>query len=111
MAKFITIASTDTGYATATNPNGGPIHLPVDLIFDVKQNSATATAIYFQNTLEAGQQTLTLTHTTTAAAGTSPVVANAIYLAMNAAPGGVFVPVTMPIVAGVQILVTNAVYA
>jgi len=111
MAKFITIASTDTGYATATDPNGGPINLPVDLIFDVKQTAATTTVIYFNSTLAAGQKTLTLTHTTTAAAGTTAVVANAIYAAMNVAPGGVFVPVTMPIVAGVQILVTAAVYA
>jgi len=37
MAKFITVPSTATGYATASIPNGGPINLPLDLIFDVKQ--------------------------------------------------------------------------
>lgn len=111
MAKFITIPSTDTGYATATDPNGGPIQLPLDLIFDVKQTAATTTVIYFDNRLGAGQKTLTLTHTSTSGAGTVAVVANAIYAAMNAAPGGVFVAVSMPVVNSTPIVVTNAVYA
>lgn len=111
MARFITVPSTDTGYATATVPNGGPIQLPLDLIFDVKQTAATTTVIYFDNRLGAGQKTLTLTHTSTAAAGTAPVIANAIYAAMAATPGGVFVPVSMPIIGGVQIVVTDALYA
>jgi len=111
MANFITVDSTGTGYATATNPNGGPIQLPVDLIFDVKQTAATTTVIYFDNRLGAGQKTLTLTHSSTAAAGTVPLVANAIYGAMAAAPGGVFVPISMPVVNGVQIVVTAALYA
>lgn len=111
MAKFITVQSTDTGYATATDPNGGPIQLPVDLIFDIKQTAATTTVIYFDNRLGAGQKTLTLTHTSTAAAGTLPVVANAIYAAIGAAPGGVFVPVSMPAVNNIPILVTGAVWA
>lgn len=115
MAKFITIASTDTGYATATDPNGGPIQVPVDLIFDVKQTAATTTVIYFDNRLGAGQKTLTLTHTSTASAGTAPLVANAIYSAMNDLPGGVFQPVSMPVVVvasvNTPVVVTNAVYA
>ena len=111
MAKFITIQSTDTGYATATDPNGGPIQVPLDLIFDVKQTVATTTIIYFNNTLGAGQKTLTLTHTSTSGAGTVAVVANAIYAAINVAPGGVFLPVSMPVVGTTQIVVTNAVYA
>jgi hypothetical protein len=96
MAKFITIPSTATGYATATIPNGGPIQLPLDLIFDVKQTSATVTVVYFDNRLGAGQKTLALTHSSTAAFGTAPVIANAIYAAINANPGGTFVPVSMP---------------
>lgn len=111
MAQFISIPSTDTGYATATDPNGGPINLPVDLIFDVKQTSATVTVIYFNNTLGAGQKTLTLTHTSTAGAGTVAVVAKAIYDALAQAPTAVFMPVSMPIVNNVPIVVTNAVYA
>jgi hypothetical protein len=111
MTKFITVPSTDTGYATATVPNGGPINLPVDLIFDVKQTAATTTVIYFDNRLGAGQKTLTLTHTSTAAAGTAPVVADAIYNALNVLPGGTFVPVSMPTVGGVKIEVTEALYA
>jgi hypothetical protein len=111
MANFITVPSTDTGYATATIPNGGPIQLPVALIFDVKQTAATTTVVYFDNRLGAGQKTLTLTHSSTAAAGTAPLVANAIYAAMAAAPGGVFVPVSMPVVNDVQIVVTDALYA
>ena len=108
MAKFITIPSTGTGYATALVPNGGPIQLSVDLIFDVKQTAATTTVIYFDNRLGAGQKTLTLTHSTTATAyGSLPVVANAIYAAFNAAPGGTFVSVSMP--AG--IVVTAGLYA
>lgn len=107
MAKFITVPSTATGYATATVPNGGPIHLPLNLIFDVKQTSATVTVVYFDNRLGAGQKTLTLTHTSTSGSGTLPVVANAIYAAMNASPGGEFVSVSMP--AGIA--VTSALYA
>ena len=111
MTNFITIPTTDTGYATATVPNGGPIQLPINLIFDVKQTAATTTVIYFDNRLGAGQKTLTLTHTTTAAAGTTAVVANAIYDAMAAAPGGVFVPVSLPVINDVQIVITDALYA
>ena len=111
MAKFITIPSTATGYATATIPNGGPIQLVQDLIFDVKQTSATTTVIYFDNRLAAGQKTLTLTHTSTSGAGTLSVVSNAIYAAMNAAPGGVFVGVSMPVVGTTSIVVTSALYA
>jgi len=107
MAKFITVPSTATGYATASIPNGGPINLPLDLIFDVKQTSATATIIHFDNRLGAGQKTLTLTHTSTSGSGTLPVVANAIYAAMNAAPGGTFVSVSLP--SGIS--VASAVYA
>jgi hypothetical protein len=111
MAQFITIPSTDTGYATATDPNGGPIQIPVDLVFDVKQTAATTTIIYFDNRLGAGQKTLTLTHTSTSGAGTVAVVANAIYAAFSQAPAGVFMPVSMPVVGGTPIVVTNAVYA
>jgi hypothetical protein len=111
MAKFITVPSSATGYATATVPNGGPIQLPVNLIFDVKQTAATTTVVYFDNKQGAGQKTLTLTHTSTSGAGTLPVVANAIYAAMNAAPGGVFVGVSMPVVGTTPIVVTSALYA
>ena len=111
MANFITIPSSATGYATATVPNGGPINLPQELIFDVKQTSATTTVIYFDNRLGAGQKTLTLTHTSTSGAGTLPVVANAIYAAINAAPGGTFVKVSMPVVGTTDIVVTSALYA
>jgi hypothetical protein len=111
MAQFITIPSTDTGYATATDPNGGPINVPVDLVFDVKQTAAVTTIIYFDNRLGAGQKTLTLTHTSTAGAGSVAVVANAIYAALAQAPTGVFMPVSMPVVNGTPIVVTNAVYA
>tara|TARA_R110000868_G_scaffold912_1_gene6972 strand:+ start:4919 stop:5242 length:324 start_codon:yes stop_codon:yes gene_type:complete len=107
MAQFITIPSTATGYATATVPNGGPIQVPLNLVFDVKQTSATVTVIYFDNRLAAGQKTLTLTHTSTSGSGTLPVIANAIYAAINAAPGGTFVPVSMPS----GIAVTSALYA
>ena len=111
MEKFITVPSSATGYATATVPNGGPIQLPVSLIFDVKQTSATTTVIYFDNRLGAGQKTLTLTHTSTSGAGTLPVVANAIYNALNANPGGTFVGVSMPVVGTTKIVVTSALYA
>lgn len=111
MAKFITIPSSATGYATATVPNGGPIQVNVDLLFDVKQTSATTTVIYFDNRLGAGQKTLTLTHNTTAGAGTIPVVANAIYASLNTAPGGTFVPVSMPNVNGTPIVIASALYA
>jgi len=113
MERFITIPSSATGFATATVPNGGPIQLPVNLIFDVKQTSATTTVIYFDNRLGAGQKTLTLTHTntTTAGAGTLPVVANAIYAALNVAPGGTFVPVNMPTIGTTKIVVTAGLYA
>jgi len=111
MAKFINVPSSATGYATATVPNGGPIQLPVDLIFDIKQTAATTTVIYFDNRLGAGQKTLTLTHTSTSGAGTLPVVANAIYAAINAAPGGTFVTVSMPVVGTTPIVVTSALYA
>jgi hypothetical protein len=105
MAKFITIPSTDTGFATATDPNGGPIQLNLDYIFDVKQTATTTTVIYFDNRLGAGQKTLTLTHTATS--GTLPTMADAIYEAINANPGGNTVEVAMP----VGIVITNAVYA
>jgi hypothetical protein len=111
MANFITIPTTGTGYATTTYANGGPIQLPVALIFDIKQTAATTTAIYFDNRLGAGQKILTLFHTTTAAAGTDAVVAKAIYAAMAAAPGGVFVPVSLPTINGVQIVITGATYS
>ena len=115
MAKFITIPSSATGYATATVPNGGPIQVPVDLVFDVKQTAATTTVIHFDNRVGVGQKTLTLTHTSTASAGTAPLVANAIYAAMNAAPGGVFCPVSMPVstISSVTapVVVTSALYA
>jgi hypothetical protein len=111
MAQFITIPSSATGYATATVPNGGPIQVPVDLVFDVKQTSATVTVIYFNNLQGAGQKTLTLTHNTTAAAGTVPVVANAIYAAFAQSPTGVFLPVAMPVVNGTPIVVASALYA
>jgi len=115
MANFLTIPSSATGYATATVPNGGPINVPVDLVFDVKQTSATTTVIYFDNRLGAGQKTLTLTHTSTASSGTLPTVANAIYAAMNAKPGGVFVPVSMPLstisTVTAPVVVTSALYA
>lgn len=107
MAKFITIPSTATGYSTATVPNGGPININLELLFDVKQTSATVTVIYFDNRLGGGQKTLTLTHTSTSGSGTLPVVANAIYAAMNAAPGGTFVAVSLP--SGIS--VTSALYA
>ena len=111
MAQFITIPTSATGYATATVPNGGPINLPLNLVFDVKQTAATTTVIYFDNRLGAGQKTLTLTHNTTAGAGTIPVVANAIYAAMKAAPGGTFVEVSMPVVNTTPIVVASALYA
>lgn len=111
MAQFITIPSSATGYATATVPNGGPINVPVDLVFDVKQTSATVTVIYFDNRLGAGQKTLTLTHNSTAGAGTAPVVANAIYAALAQAPAGTFMSVSMPVVNGTPIVVASALYA
>jgi hypothetical protein len=111
MAQFITIPSSATGYATATVPNGGPINVPVDLVFDVKQTSATVTVIHFDNRLGAGQKTLTLTHNSTAGAGTVAVVANAIYAAISQAPAGVFMPVSMPVVNGTPIVVASALYA
>lgn len=111
MAKFISITSTDTGYATATDPNGGPINLPVDLIFDVKQTGATTTVIYFDNRLGAGQKTLTLTHTSTSGVGTLPWVANAIYASLANQPGGVFAEVSIPAINGTAINVTSALYA
>jgi hypothetical protein len=105
MAKFITIPSTATGFATATVPNGGPIQLNIDYIFDVKQTATTTTVIYFDNRLAAGQKTLTLTHTATT--GTLPTMSNAIYEALNANPGGNIVAVPMP----TGITVTSALYA
>lgn len=105
MTQFITIPSTDTGFATATDPNGGPIQVNLNYLFDIKQTATTTTVIYFDNRLGAGQKTLTLTHTATA--GTLPIVANAIYEAINANPGGNLVPVALP----VGIVITNAVYA
>jgi|SanBayMetagenome_1026888.scaffolds.fasta_scaffold40183_3 hypothetical protein len=111
MAQFISIPLSATGYATATVPSGAPIQLPVDLVFNVIQTSATVTVIYFDNRLGAGQKTLTLTHNTTAGAGTVPVVANAIYAALAQAPAGVFMPVSMPVVNGTPIVVASALYA
>lgn len=111
MAKFISIPLSATGYATATVPSGAPIQVPADLVWQVIQTSATTTVIYFTNLNAAGQKTLTLTHNTTVAAGTVPVVANAIYAAYAVAPGGVFLPVSMPVVNNVPIVVTSAVYA
>lgn len=111
MAQFISIPLSATGYATATVPSGAPIQVPVDLVWQVIQTSATTTVIYFSNLQSAGQKTLTLTHNTTAAAGTVPVVANAIYAALAQAPAGVFMPVSMPVVNNVPIVVASALYA
>ena len=111
MAQFLNITATSTGYATATVPNGGPINLPINLIFDVKQTSATTTVIYFDNRLAAGQKTLTLTHTSTSGVGTAPWVANAIYAALKNAPGGIYAQVSIPAINGTPINVTSALYA
>jgi hypothetical protein len=58
MERFITIPSNATGFATPTVPGGGPIQLPVEFLFDVKQISATVTEIYFDNRLGVGQKKL-----------------------------------------------------
>jgi hypothetical protein len=114
MANFLTIATSATGYGTATSPTG-TLQVPVDFIFQIVQLSATSTVIYFDNKQAAGQKTLTLTHTSTASSGTVPTVANAIYDAMNAKPGGVFVTVSMPLstISSVTapVVVTSATYA
>lgn len=114
MEKFLTIATSATGYGTATNPTG-TLQVRADLIFQVVQLSATSTVVYFDNKQAAGQKTLTLTHTSTASAGTTPVVANAIYSALNDLPGGVFQPVSMPVVivssVNTPVVVSAAVYA
>ena len=111
MAKFISIPTSAVGYSTATIPAGAPIQVPADLVFQVVQTSATVTVIHFDNRIGVGQKTLTLTHSTTAGAGTVPVVANAIYAALTVAPGGVFLPVSMPVVNNVPIVVASALYA